>query len=163
MHRIVATLLLVLVLPVAATPPPTATRVHVDKSDRVLVVYAGARELARFRIALGDPVGPKRREGDRRTPEGRYVLDWKNPRSAYFRSIHISYPDRADRERARAAGVPPGGAIFIHGQPNDPAMRARVRAYPFPDWTDGCIALSDADMARLWAMVRVPIPIEIVP
>ena len=147
-----------------AAEPTLATKVRVDKSERKLYVYAGEQLLATYRVALGiNPAGHKQREGDRRTPEGRYLLDYKNPHSAYFRSSHISYPNAADRAAARRLGVAPGGAIMIHGQPNDPEVRRRVRLYPSADWTDGCIALSDRDMDALWKSVRVPIPIEITP
>lgn len=118
--------------------------------------------VATFRIALGDaPLGHKQREGDERTPEGRYMLDWKKADSAYFRSIHISYPNADDRRRARAQGVPPGGAIMVHGQPNGWAHLEALTQRR--DWTDGCIALTNADMQVLWDRVRVPVPIEIVP
>jgi murein L,D-transpeptidase YafK len=148
---------------VAAAPAP-ATRILVDKSERKLYVYAGDTVAATFDVALGiNPIGHKQQEGDKRTPEGHYVLDYKNARSAYHRSIHVSYPNTADRAAARKRGVAPGGAIMIHGQPNDPQVRLRVRRYPFRDWTDGCIALSNPDMDALWKRVRVPVPIEIRP
>jgi murein L,D-transpeptidase YafK len=148
----------------AAAEPKLATRIRVDKSERRLYVYVGESIAATYPVALGiHPVGAKQQEGDRKTPEGRYVLDYKNGHSTYYRAIHISYPNRADQTAARKRGVAPGGAIMIHGQPNDPGVRQRVRIYPFPDWTDGCIALSNPDMDALWTMVRVPVPIEITP
>ena len=111
----------------ALSAPPRATRIVVDKSERKLHVYVGEAIVATYPVALGlDPVGHKQREGDRRTPECRYVLDYKNPNSAFYRSIHVSYPNQADVQRARRQGVPPGGDIMIHGQPNDPALRHRV-------------------------------------
>lgn len=144
--------------------PSKVDRVLVLKARHEMLLYAGRNVVARYPVGLGSvPVGAKQREGDKRTPEGRYLLDYKNANSAYFRSIHVTYPDAADRARARRAGVPPGGAIMVHGQPNDPVVRAAVRAYPFPDWTDGCIALSNADMADFWARIQVPVPIEIRP
>lgn len=147
----------------APTPRP-ADRIVVDKSERKLQVYVGAEVVATYAVALGlQPVGAKQREGDKKTPEGHYLLDYKKADSAYFRAIHVSYPDRADRERARRAGVPPGGLIMIHGQPNDARVREAIQRWPYPDWTDGCIALSNADMQALWERVRVPTPIEIRP
>lgn len=140
-----------------------ATRIVVDKSDHRLEVFEGDRVVASYPVALGLAPGAKVREGDRRTPEGRYVIDARKADSAYFLALHVSYPNAADRARARAQGVAPGGAIMIHGQPDDPAMRRRVAAWPWRDWTDGCIALSDADMRALWDRVRVPTPIEIRP
>jgi len=139
-------------------------RVLVLKARHEMLLYSEQRIVARYAVGLGSaPVGAKQRAGDNRTPEGSYVLDYKKAASAYFRAIHVSYPDAADVARARRAGVPPGGAIMVHGQPNDPRERAAVRAYPFPDWTNGCIALSNADMADLWARIEVPVPIEIRP
>lgn len=149
----------------AAAPPTNyADRIVVDKSERKLQVYVGDQVVATYAVALGiQPVGAKQREGDKKTPEGNYLLDYKKADSAYFRAIHVSYPDRADRERARRAGVPPGGLIMIHGQPNEVRVREAIKRWPYPDWTDGCIALSDADMQALWERVRVPTPIEIRP
>lgn len=139
---------------------PTAELVLVDKSERVLTLYAGGRPYRNYTgLQLGDaPEGHKRFEGDERTPEGRYTIDYGNPQSAYYLSLHISYPNAADRAFAAARGRSPGGAIFIHGQPN---------ALPFGrvpgDWTDGCIALSNAEIAELWELVPDGTPIEIVP
>jgi murein L,D-transpeptidase YafK len=147
-----------------ASAPRHADRIVVDKSLRRLEVFVDDKVVAHYRIGLGlAPVGDKVREGDYRTPEGEYVLDYKNGGSAYFRSIHISYPNADDRARARRQGVPPGGDIMIHGQPNDLRIRAAIRVYPSADWTNGCISLSNKDMVALWALVRVPTPIEIRP
>lgn len=144
----------------AATPPIDLVRV--DKSERRMQLLHDGAVVATFRIALGDnPVGHKQREGDERTPEGRYMLDWKKADSAYFRAIHISYPNADDTRRARARGVPPGGAIMVHGQPNGWAHLEALTQRR--DWTDGCIALRNADMQTLWDSVRVPVPIEIAP
>ncbi|UWX04393.1 L,D-transpeptidase family protein [Pseudoxanthomonas sp. NC8] len=141
-----------------------ATRILVDKSEHAMYVFSGEQRVATYPAGFGaNRTGHKQQEGDRRTPEGKYVLDYKNAGSAFYRSIHVSYPNDADRAAAKRRGVPPSSAIMVHGQPNDPAMAQRVRDYPSPDWTDGCIALSNADMAALWEMVRVPVPIEISP
>ena len=148
----------------ATAPSPQAERIFIDKSEHRLDVIAGNKVIASFKAGFGVyPVGPKQRQGDRKTPEGKYVLDYKNPNSAYYRSIHISYPNAADRARARRAGVPTGGDIMIHGQPNDPRVAMAIKLWPSPDWTDGCISLDNADMKKLWEMVKVPTPIEIVP
>ncbi len=146
---------------------PAAERPHVDlvrvaKSVRVLEPLSAGAVVRRYPIVLGgDSIGHKRREGDGRTPEGRYVLDWRNPKSGYYRSIHISYPDAADRAAAAGAGVDPGGMIMIHGQPNGYGWWSWL-LQRF-DWTNGCIAVTDEDMAEIWAMVRNGTPIEIVP
>ncbi|MDR7058989.1 MULTISPECIES: L,D-transpeptidase family protein [unclassified Sphingopyxis] len=137
-----------------------ADRLLVDKSDRVLIAYAGNREIVRYtNIRFGDaPTGHKQFEGDERTPEGRYTISGRNPTSAYHLSLRISYPNAADRAFAKAKGRSPGGDIFIHGQPN---------AWPGPliarDWTDGCIALSNAEIKQLWDIVPDGIPITIRP
>jgi murein L,D-transpeptidase YafK len=118
--------------------------------------------LREFDVSLGQmPNGPKQREGDFRTPEGKYYLDERNVNSDYFLSIHVSYPNEADRARARAQGVDPGGQIMIHGLPNEP--RYELRHYLDTDWTDGCIAVSNSDMVDIWLMTRESTPIEIRP
>ena len=117
----------------------------------VLRTYSG--------IQLGDaPIGPKRFEGDERTPEGRYVIDYGNPASAYHLSLHISYPDAGDRAYAESHGRSPGGQIFIHGQPNS-LRDGTIRS----DWTDGCIAMSNAEIEELWTLVGDGTPITITP
>jgi murein L,D-transpeptidase YafK len=145
-----------------AAKAPHVDLVKVDKSSRELALLSQGKVVATFDIVLGgNPVGHKQREGDKRTPEGRYVLDFKKRDSAYFRAIHISYPNHADRQRARRAGVSPGGAIMIHGQPNGLGwLSSASQRY---DWTDGCIALSNEDMQRVWDLVQVPTSIEISP
>jgi murein L,D-transpeptidase YafK len=115
-----------------------------------------------FDIALGIvPVGDKRQEGDFKTPEGSYVLDMRNPSSDYFLSIRVSYPDANDVREARERGVDPGGAIMIHGQPNEP--RYAEVFYRTQDWTNGCIAVSNSDMIDIWLMTNENTPIEIRP
>jgi len=146
----------------AAAAPERADYVLVDKSDRKLYLYKAGRVLREFDVSLGlVPTGPKQREGDFRTPEGKYVLDARNVNSDYFLSIHVSYPNEADRARARALGVDPGGQIMIHGWPNEP--KQDLRRYQGIDWTDGCIAVSNSDMIDIWLMTRESTPIEIRP
>lgn len=149
--------------PVAQPAPqiaPTAVVdfVLVDKSDRMLWVFAGERVVARYQgIQFGDaPMGHKQFQGDERTPEGRYTLDYRNPQSSYYLSLHISYPNSADRAFARAHGRSPGGAIYIHGQPNG-LSQGRIAG----DWTDGCIALSNAEIEEIWRLVPDGTPIEV--
>ena len=139
---------------------PTADFVLVDKSDRALTLYAEGRPFRRITgVQLGDqPLGHKRFQGDERTPEGRYTIDYANPDSSYWLSLHISYPNEEDRAYAEARGRSPGGAIFIHGQPN----WLPVGRLP-GDWTDGCIALSNAEIEVLWQVVPDGTPIEIRP
>ncbi len=141
-----------------------ATSIVVDKSDHVMHVFAKDKKIATFRIGLGfNPVGHKQQEGDKRTPEGRYMLDYKNAKSTFFKSIHITYPNAADKATARRLGVSPGGDIMIHGQANDLAVRAAIDRLPSPDWTYGCISMKNEDMQRLWDLVSVPTPIVIQP
>lgn len=136
--------------------------VRVDKSERRLELLSGDKVVRSYAIALGaNPLGHKAREGDERTPEGRYVLDWRNPVSGYYRSIHISYPNADDVAAAKRAGVEPGGMIMIHGQPNGYGWWSWLMQ--MFDWTNGCIAVTDEDMAEVWQMVANGTPIEISP
>jgi murein L,D-transpeptidase YafK len=157
-------LIIVLLLPelIQAAEFPVADEVIIDKSDRELYLLNEGEIFRTFKIALGMvPEGDKKQEGDFKTPEGRYLLDMRNPKSDYFLSIHISYPNAADLQEARSNGVSPGGAIMIHGQPNKPS-RSEIY-YRTQDWTNGCIAVSNSDMIDLWLMVNDNTPIEIRP
>lgn len=151
---------------VPAPIPPAikgkADLVRVDKSARLLQLMRNGTVIASYPVALGDaPEGHKMQEGDERTPEGRYVIDWRNPNSSYFLSLHISYPNAQDRARARAAGVSPGGDIMIHGQPNGfDASGSGLQKF---DWTNGCIAVTNAQMEQIWDAVPDGTPIEITP
>ena len=148
--------------PSAASDFPIADLVVIEKAARKLHLMRGGEIFKTFRIALGMvPVGDKEKEGDFRTPEGRYLLDMRNPNSDFFLSIHISYPDSLDRREARDKGVDPGGAIMIHGQPNVPT-RSEIY-YRTQDWTNGCIAVSNSDMIDIWLMTGDNTPIEIRP
>jgi murein L,D-transpeptidase YafK len=141
---------------------PRANRVVVYKTERRLELWNDREILRSYRVALGlNPEGHKQEEGDFRTPEGRYRLAGRNPRSDFFLSIAVSYPDVRDRERARANGVNPGGFIMVHGLPNQP--RWPPEYYASRDWTDGCIALNNADMMELWMLVGDNVPIDIRP
>ena len=128
-----------------------ATQIIVDKSERTLVVMRGGAVTKTYRdIKLGDaPTGHKQFEGDEKTPEGRYSISGRNPGSRYHLSLRISYPNAADRANAARFGRPAGGDIFIHGQPNG----SPISRLPH-DWTDGCIALSNAEIEELWRLVR---------
>jgi murein L,D-transpeptidase YafK len=141
---------------------PVAERVVVEKSKRKLHLLKDGIPFRTFDIALGiRPVGDKVMEGDFKTPEGDYLLDARNPDSEYFLSIRVSYPDTRDRAEARKMGVDPGGAIMIHGQPNDPTRSEAY--YRTQDWTNGCIAVSNSDMIDIWLMTTENTPIEIRP
>jgi murein L,D-transpeptidase YafK len=127
-----------------------ADAVLVYKSERLLMLLRAGQVIGHFPISLGrNPVGPKTHEGDARTPEGRYYLDWRNPDSRFYRSIHISYPSPRDLAHAHRAGAPPGGMVMIHGLPNDPHL-AQIA---WDDWTDGCIAVANEAMDAIWNAV----------
>jgi len=143
-------------------PVPVADQVVVHKAERRLYLMRHGEVLRRYRVALGlQPDGAKARAGDFRTPEGHYFLTRRNPRSDYFLSILVSYPNDHDQERARHDRIDPGGSIMIHGLPN--SLRHSLSYYEKSDWTDGCIALSDSDMVEVWLMTRENTPIEILP
>ncbi|MEJ0006544.1 MAG: L,D-transpeptidase family protein [Steroidobacteraceae bacterium] len=142
--------------------PLLADRVVVHKSERRLDLMRGGSVLRSYRVALGlNPVGPKEQEGDSRTPEGHYQLTRRNPRSEYFLSIQVSYPNDRDLQRAHRNRLTPGGAIMIHGLPNE--LRREPTYYEKRDWTDGCIAVSDSDMLEIWLMTPQDTPIDILP
>jgi murein L,D-transpeptidase YafK len=144
------------------TPDNAVELVRVVKSARRMDLMRGGEVVKSFRIALGgDPLGPKQREGDGRTPEGSYFLDWRKEDSVAHRSIHISYPSAEERQRARAAGVKPGGAIMIHGQWNGFGWAGWIMQHY--DWTNGCIGLLNEDMDMLWDMLAWNTQIEILP
>jgi murein L,D-transpeptidase YafK len=135
-------------------------RVVVKKAERRLYLMQGDRPLRTYEIALGyQPVGHKGREGDGRTPEGRYAIDWRNDKSRFYKALHISYPNARDRWRAEHRGESPGGMILIHGQPKGGVRSTRNDG----DWTLGCIAVSNAEMDEIWSLTRDGTPIEILP
>jgi len=141
---------------------PVADRVVVRKSLRRLFLMRGTAVLRSYKVALGlNPVGQKERSGDYRTPEGRYYLTRRNPRSDYFLSIQVSYPNDSDMRRAQRHRWEAGGSIMIHGLPNH--LRRPPQYYEKYDWTDGCIAVSDSDMLEIWLMTRENTPIDILP
>lgn len=135
---------------------PEVTRIEVHKSTRRMYLLHHDQVLRGYDVELGfAPEGHKTQEGDGRTPEGRYYIDRRNPNSAFYLSIGISYPNAADRAQAAARGVDPGGDIFIHGTPR-PFRRKR-------DWTAGCIAVTDAEMREIYAMVPMRTVVDIFP
>lgn len=145
----------------AAADTPKANRILVDKSERTLVLFHEGRPLRTYPVSLGgNPVGHKRYEGDRRTPEGIYLIDGKNPNSAYHLSLHISYPNERDERAARARGWNPGGQIMIHGLPTGLIKTSSKYEY---DWTDGCIAVSNTAIEEIWQLVDEGTLIEITP
>jgi lipoprotein-anchoring transpeptidase ErfK/SrfK len=139
-----------------------ADRVVVKKSERRLYLMRANQIVAEYPIRLGlNPTGHKLREGDFRTPEGSYELVRRNPKSEFFLSLEVSYPNEADKARAKQLGLKPGGLIMIHGQPN--VRRKSPQYYENFDWTNGCIAVSNSDMVDIWLRTGVGTPIEIRP
>lgn len=137
---------------------PEVTRVVVMKANRRMYLLHNERLLKAYDIDLGfAPDGPKEVEGDGRTPEGRYYIDRRNPESSFHLSLGISYPNELDVERASSMGVSPGGDIFVHGAPRPGIDRNG------PDWTAGCISVTNREMEDIYAMVRDGTPIDIFP
>lgn len=142
--------------------PLHADRVVVLKKERTLQLVSRGKVVKTYKIALGgDPVGPKTRQGDHKTPEGTYVLDFRNAHSQFHMAIHISYPSDRDRAAARAKGASPGGDVFVHGLPN--GFGYVGAAHRLKDWTDGCIAVTNEEIDQIWAAVADGTPIEIRP
>lgn len=148
-----------------ATPlqnTPSIDKVLVVKSERRLDLISRGETLKSYRVSLGKQAdGAKRREGDLRTPEGFYWIDWRKTSEKYQLSLHISYPNARDQAHAREQGVSPGGMIMIHGTPLD-------EEYPewffhTLDWTEGCIALKNDYMREIWKLVKDGTLIEIRP
>ena len=134
---------------------PEVTRIVVYKQMRRMYLMSGNHVLKSYRIGLGfAPAGDKKTSGDGRTPEGDYVIDRRNPDSRYHLSLGIDYPNEADIEEASALGKDPGGDIFIHGQ-------GRNFTFLIPDWTWGCIAVTNDEIEEIYAMVRDGTPISI--
>lgn len=140
-----------------------ADYVVLKKAERKLYLYRGSEVLKTYQVSLGkQPDGHKERSGDSRTPEGIYTLDWRNPNSKFFRSIHISYPSNTDRHGARERGDSPGGAIMIHGQPTSWVEKAKL-LFHGNDWTEGCVAVQNHEMLEIWDAVDDGTLIEIIP
>ena len=139
-----------------------ADMVRVVKSDKRLYLLKEDKVFASYPVKFGaNPKGHKQQQGDERTPEGRYFLTYKNANSAYYRSIHISYPNALDQENARSLGVDPGGDIMIHGQANGWEWAGFFTQ--LVNWTDGCVALTNEDMDEVWNAIDAGTPIEILP
>ncbi len=141
---------------------PKAEKVVVIKSKRIMMLLKDGEIFKTYRVCLGkQPSGHKLKAGDQRTPEGKYVLDSRNPNSKYHLAIHISYPNESDIEKARKLGVSPGGDIMIHGLSQ--AQRAGKKASVSSDWTNGCIAVTNTEIEEIWELVQDGTPIEIKP
>ncbi len=143
----------------AASP---VDRVLVKKSEGVLQLMIGEQVIRQFPIYLGgNPIGHKQHQGDRRTPEGRYLLHERKAKSRFYRALRVSYPNKADQAAAKAAGKSPGGDIMIHGMPS--LEKRSLLMFDGRHWTDGCIAISNPHMREVWDLVDLDTPIEILP
>ncbi len=146
----------------AQKPAEKADAILILKKDHTLQLFAAGKVIRTYKVALGrGGLAAKEREGDARTPEGHYIIDSRNAASHYHKALHVSYPNVEDRARAAKLGVPPGGAIMIHGLPNGMAwIGAAHRLY---DWTLGCIAVTDEEIDEIWNLVPDGTPVEIRP
>ncbi|WP_415054654.1 L,D-transpeptidase family protein [Halopseudomonas sp.] len=137
-------------------------KVLVHKAERRLEVISAGQAIKQYRISLGrQPVGHKQQQGDQRTPEGIYSIDWRHESPQFNLSLHLDYPNLKDRTAAYEQGVDPGGMIMIHGTPVDEEYPEWF--FKGLDWTNGCIALNNADMRALWELVPDGTLVEIVP
>jgi murein L,D-transpeptidase YafK len=139
----------------SAPPLPQGTKadlVIVRKAARRLELYQQGALLKSYAVSLGrHPYGNKQQQGDGRTPEGEYRLDYRKPDSSFHRALHISYPGPAEVAKARSRGVDPGGAVMIHGMKNGLGWLGRLHLAV--DWTDGCVAVTDQEMDEIWRAV----------
>ena len=132
---------------------PEVTSLVINKGARKMYLLHNEKILKEYKVDLGfAPQGTKTKKGDGRTPEGTYLIDRRNPNSRYHLSLGISYPNSKDIAQAKAAGVDPGGDIFIHGQPNKRSERKRAKKTI--DWTAGCIAVKNEEIEEIYAMVN---------
>jgi murein L,D-transpeptidase YafK len=135
---------------------PEVTQIQVHKADRKMYLFHNEKVLKSYDIGLGfAPEGHKQFEGDGKTPEGAYTINYRNPNSEFHLSLKISYPNEADRAYAQSQGKSPGGDIFIHGGPKKKVTKQ--------DWTAGCIAVTDRQMETIYSMVKTGTPILILP
>jgi hypothetical protein len=147
------------------TPLPPiglADSIVVEKKAHMLTLFRDGKPMRTYLVALGgNPRGDKLSAGDRRTPEGIFYIDSRQPNSRYHLALHISYPDAAHRARSLAAGMAPGGDIMIHGLPN--GLGAAGATHRVNDWTNGCVALTDEEIEQIWSAVPIGTPVQIKP
>jgi len=153
---------LVLALSALAAPQPNVDHILVLKKEHKLLLLSGDRIVKAYSVALGSGgLAPKQRQGDDKTPEGLYRIDYRNPASRFHLALHISYPDESDKEQARKRGVSPGGDIMIHGLGGE--FRSLGTKHYLYDWTAGCIAVTDSEIEEIWRLVPDRTPVEIRP
>jgi murein L,D-transpeptidase YafK len=160
--RHILPLLLVLSVSALAAENVSVDKVLIEKKARRLTLLSKGEAIKTYKMALGgNPVGPKEREGDGKTPEGIYAIDSRNRSSQYHLSLHISYPNDRDRKRARELGVSPGGDIMIHGIRNSFGWVGRFHTWL--DWTQGCIAVTNKEIEEIDRLVPNGTVVEIRP
>lgn len=139
-----------------------ADRVLILKKEHKLMLLSGGAVIRTYSVAIGKGgLSPKQRKGDHKTPEGLYKIDRRKENSSFHRALHISYPNEADIERASKLGVEPGGDIMIHGIANGLGWIGSL--HRLIDWTDGCVAVTDAEIDEVWSLVPDGTPVEIRP
>jgi|GEM_PF-463605 len=145
--------------------PIEVSKILVEKSKRQLHLLANDGVIRSYFISLGfSPLGHKIKEGDGKTPEGLYAIDFKNIHSAYYLALRISYPNEKDEARAEALDVSPGGFIMIHGFPEDKEERVEaIKSHGKKDWTQGCMGLTDLEIEEIFSLVDEGAEIEICP
>lgn len=164
--KIIAFLVFLFLSGCVAAPPavysPKADVVLVEKSTNKMYLFQNGEVIREYDVAFGlNPVGHKRQEGDMRTPEGRYLIDYKNYNSKFYKSLNISYPNEQDLARAVARGVSAGDDIVIHGMPNE--IGNYLGQIKPRNWTQGCIAVRNHEMDELFNLIEVDTVIEIRP
>jgi murein L,D-transpeptidase YafK len=143
-------------------PEKKADRIVIVKSTRTMTLMNSGNVLKTYKVALSaHPIGGKERVGDDKTPEGLYTVDWKNAQSKFHLALHVSYPNTADKERARKLGVDPGGEIEIHGIGAKYGYLGALHRQM--DRTAGCIAVTNEEIDEIWKLVAVGTTIEIKP
>ena len=134
----------------------------VNKSERQMLAYSNGKLVKIYKISLGgNPIGDKEFEGDKKTPEGNYIINDKNPNSGYHKNLGVSYPNEEDIENAKRLEKPVGGDIKIHGLRNRTGIISKFHRWT--DWTLGCIAVTDEEIDELYNAVKIGTPIEIHP
>jgi len=138
-----------------------ADKVVVVKNEKLLLLLRKGEVLKSYKVSIGRNPGRRVRRGDNRTPEGIYVIDRRNPRSSYYKALHISYPNASDVRIATKLGVSPGGEVSIHGLPS--GFEDLGATHADLNWTRGCIAVSNEEMDEIWEIVADGTPVNIIP
>jgi len=134
----------------------------VEKKERKMYLYKDNKVQGTIPVSLGkNPVGPKEKKGDNKTPEGTFWIHRKLCSPKYYRSLCISYPREEDKQKAASKGVSPGGDITIHAQPSWNADGKGDSYTLAHNWTQGCVAVTNDAMKQLWYAVREGVPIII--